>query len=193
MTTVPTLALSGHAVVFHGVLISHQSLLGASNVEVWIRPHGHLPYSYAGSVKTSWTTQGGPHGDFGVAIAPYVTSDVLFRYVGGRNVTDSSAGPFVITVRTAVSAKVAATTVTYGSLDRISGSVLPKGAGQVIYLQRYYSGAWRTIVTSKTSSTSTYAFSFHPARGRWNYRVWKPAYGPSALAGGSSAIPITAS
>jgi len=45
-----------------------------------------------------------------------------------------------------------------------------------VYVQRYSSGAWRTIATVTLSSTSAISYRYVPkVKGTYSYRVYKPA------------------
>jgi len=86
--------------------------------------------------------------------------------------------------------KLSSSTIRYGSSVTFSGTSTPYFAGQKVYLQRYASGAWRSV-TSRTLSASGYRFSYKPtSRTDYRWRVWTPAaYGRPA--GASASLLLT--
>jgi hypothetical protein len=81
-----------------------------------------------------------------------------------------------INVKPAVKATLSRTSVPRNTSVTVSSSVAPSHAGQTVYLQRYYSGAWHNSLSKTLSSSSTAAFAFaKSAAGTYTYRVYKPA------------------
>jgi hypothetical protein len=81
-----------------------------------------------------------------------------------------------VNVKTAVRASLSKTSVPRNTSVTVSASVLPNHAGQTVYLQRYYSGAWHNAVSKALSSSSTASFAFAKSTaGTYTYRVYKPA------------------
>jgi len=77
-----------------------------------------------------------------------------------------------------------------GEPFEVRGSVSPAAAGAVS-LQRYYSGAWRTLETTTLSSTSQFAFlRAFSSRGSYPLRVVKP-FSASVATGASPRIVAT--
>jgi hypothetical protein len=81
-----------------------------------------------------------------------------------------------VDVKTAVRASLSKTSVPRNTSVTVSASVSPNHAGQTVYLQRYYSGAWHNAVSKALSSSSTASFAFAKSTaGTYTYRVYKPA------------------
>ena len=81
-----------------------------------------------------------------------------------------------ITVTPTVTARLQASTVTYGKTITVTGTVAPNHRGQRVYLHRQVSGAWKGVATATLTSTSAYTLrAMTPARGTFTYRVVKRA------------------
>lgn len=81
-----------------------------------------------------------------------------------------------VDVKQKVTAALSRTTVPRNTKLTIYTRVAPAHAGQRVYLQRYYSGAWRNVSSAPLSSSSTAAFAVsRSAAGTYHYRTYKPA------------------
>jgi hypothetical protein len=75
-----------------------------------------------------------------------------------------------------MSAKLSKAAARVGTTVKMSGSVQPSHAGQVVRLQRWTGKAWTTVATEALSRSSTFSFSItRTSRGAWAYRVAKSA------------------
>jgi len=75
-----------------------------------------------------------------------------------------------------VSVKLSATTTRVRSSVTMSGKVSPASAGQKVYRQGYYGGAWHTWASTTVSSTGGYSFRITPTVKAVNvYRSYVPA------------------
>lgn len=84
-----------------------------------------------------------------------------------------------------VSALLTPNAMALGQTASLSGAVSPAAGGQVVYLQRYYSGAWHSQHSYTLSSRSTYRFPMKPTtRGKYIYRITKA--GKNGYAAGAS-------
>jgi serine protease len=147
------------------------SVAGAA-VQLYARQKGSATWRLLRTVTSTST------GTLSFAYKPSAGNDFQWRYNSGNTTLMGSGSSTVFTgVRTAVTAGLNRTSVPLGGTVAISGSVSPKHAGQLVYLQRYVGGGtWANVTTATLSSTSVY--SFHPkptTRATWTYRVVKPA------------------
>jgi glucose/arabinose dehydrogenase len=147
---------------------------GKTETLYW-RRHGTTAWTRLGTVLITPT---GGH----ATLKPLATMDVLAYFPGAPGYRASSATR-VIAVAPKVVAKLSATSVVRRHSVTISGSVAPQHAGQPVYLQRYYSGAWHTLTSRALTSSSTFAFGFTPATsGTYLLRVYKTADSDHAAA-----------
>lgn len=57
----------------------------------------------------------------------------------------------------------------------IRGAVRPAHPGKAVYLQRYYSGAWRNVTSKRLDRNSNHVFKFYvKIKGNFSYRVKAP-------------------
>lgn len=86
--------------------------------------------------------------------------------------------PRSVTVTPRLTAAAGATTVRLGATITVRGAVAPAHpVGSAVWLQRYVSGAWRTIATGRMTSTKSYALRGRPAyAGGYTLRVVKPMH-----------------
>lgn len=122
-------------------------------------------------------------GGVDISTRPYANMEYTARYTSPDKgaVTDAASRNLRVNVRTLVRAGLARTSIRSGDVVTVNTSVAPSHAGQVVYLQRFYSGAWRTIASRTLSPTSTATFSFRFAQpccatnAKHLFRVYKPA------------------
>jgi hypothetical protein len=160
--------------------------LNERSVDIYVRKHGTIAFKYLGSVLT------GSQGGASFPLKPGTNYDVKATFWGGNGYLGSTVGPIPVYVRSVVTATLSRTSVPRNGYATITGKVSPAKAGQIVYLQRYYGGAWHNVTTAKLSSASAYTFSVHPtAPGSWIYRVYKTADGDN-VAGVSPTRTLTA-
>ncbi|HTE71037.1 MAG TPA: hypothetical protein VK942_20150 [Actinomycetes bacterium] len=122
---------------------------------------------------SAMTTQAGA-----ASFTPAPTATTFYRASFPGSDTHGIADSLLVTVsvRPRVSARLKASTITYGQTITVTGSVSPNHAGQRAYLQRLVSGAWKTAATATLTSGSGYTLRAKPpTRGRLTYRVYKGA------------------
>jgi GH25 family lysozyme M1 (1,4-beta-N-acetylmuramidase) len=77
---------------------------------------------------------------------------------------------------TKVTAKLSASSTVRKGAVTLRGSVTPAVAGQKVYRQGYYSGAWHTWASTSVSKTGAFSFTVRPTVKAVNqYRVFLPA------------------
>jgi hypothetical protein len=68
-----------------------------------------------------------------------------------------------------------------GGTERITGTISPNLAGQRIYLQRHWAGAWHPFKSMLLTSRSTFGFAFSlTTTGVYTFRLYMPAVGKLA-------------
>jgi hypothetical protein len=116
-------------------------------------------------------------------VRPLANTDYYARFTGATGYAPSGSSSRAVYVRPQLTATLSKTSMPLGGTTRLSGGVSPRHAGQYVYLQNYYSGAWPTLRSARLSSTSTYAFYMRPAyRGTYYFRVYKRADADHAMA-----------
>ena len=77
-----------------------------------------------------------------------------------------------------ITAKLSAPTTTRGHAVTLRGTAKPGAAGQRVYRQGFYSGAWHTWSSTKVTASGSYRFTIKPTVKAVNkYRVYLPASG----------------
>lgn len=147
------LAADGHAVVSAPVL-------------VYTRPNGTRTWKYVTTLTTTST------GTVTMTVAPRQSTQYLLRAPGVTNVTGAQVGPLTIQVAPIVSLTASATSVPrYHSLT-MTVRTAPACPGVTAYLQRYVSGAWKTVAYHALNSSGAWTFSVSTStRGTFSYRV----------------------
>ena len=75
-----------------------------------------------------------------------------------------------------ITARLSSTSTTVGTPVTLRGTVAPAVAGQTLYRQGFYSGAWHTWATTRVGSSGAYRFTITPTKRAVNrYRVYLPA------------------
>lgn len=165
--------IAGSSVTVSGKLLHTGTAAGVPGqpVEVWRRPlsPAGAAWTKIGTVLTSST------GSYSHVSKPVVNSEYQARYLGSADylAAPNSSAPNVL-VAPKITATLSKTTMPLGSTSYLSGAVSPSHAGKTVRLQRYYSGAWRSVSgqSKVLSSTSKYRFSIKPgSRGTFKYRV----------------------
>ena len=125
-------------------------------------------------------------GSFVIPHIPDATSEYYVRYEGNGSPAayPSVSAKKVVTVVPLVTLGLSASRTTVGRAVTLTGRVSPAHVGQVVDVQRYVgNGAWRTIATTRLSSTSVYTYAVKPgSRGAWTLRVVKRADADHLLA-----------
>jgi len=123
---------------------------------------------------TSATT--GADGSFALAHTPSWTAEYQVRYAGSDRGYPSVSAKRVVSVVPVVSLGLSTSRVVRGGAVTLTGSVAPSHAGALVSVQRYVGGTWRTLASTRLSSTSAYRYVLRPATpGTWTLRVVKSA------------------
>jgi len=149
-------------------------------VELWGHSYGKPDYRlrYA-------TTDAAGRVSF--TLLPQVNFRLFARHPGSATLLPGNSPSAVGFVRAAVSARLSTSRMPVGQTAVLSGGVRPNHAGQLVYLQRYLGGTWRTVAATRLSATSAYAFRIRPGvRTTLVLRVYKPA--DTANASGLSGV-----
>jgi glucose/arabinose dehydrogenase len=104
---------------------------------------------------------------------PSVNYEYQLEYTDSSVYGASLSPARLVSVRQAVTAAFADSTVSRGTTAKLSGRVDPNHAGQRVELQYYAGGKWNPSVSATLSSTSTYSFSLQKPAGSYTYRVVK--------------------
>lgn len=160
-----------------GTIAVHLTALGAGLAAVPVviqsRPHGTAVWH---NVVTKMTGTGSAAGYATAVVAPTANSDYRAVYAAGTYGPSGSASTAAVTlVAMRVTARLSATRVPTGSAVALTGAVAPTRASQYVTVQRYYSGAWHTIASTRLTATSTYRYTIKTQRGTFSYRVLKAA------------------
>jgi hypothetical protein len=122
-------------------------------------------------------------GSYALSYTPTATAEYQVRFAGTDRGYPSLSAKRVVTVVPKVTLAASASRVLRGGTVTLSGSVAPGRSGQVVSIQRYVAGAWRTLASTRLSSTGAYSYALHPStRGTWTLRVLVPAGIDHALA-----------
>jgi hypothetical protein len=132
-------------------------------------------------VRTARTATGGAFAFS--SLVPQWTAEYQVRYAGSDADYPSVSAKRVVSVTPLVSLALSATRTTVGRAVTLAGGVRPAHAGQLVSVQRWSGGVWRTIASARLSSASQYRYALKPgARGTWRLRVVKGADGDHLVA-----------
>lgn len=127
---------------------------------------------------TAWSTAGtAVSGADGVPRrAVTIGWSAQFQWVHAATaVAGAATSPVVVTTVVPTLTASAPTSVKLGATVTVSGTVKPTVAGRTVSLQRYVSGAWKTVASGKVGSTGKVAIKVKPARtGSYVYRLYLP-------------------
>jgi len=113
------------------------------------------PYPYAGFKPTGKTATVDPSGNWSIsAIQPQMHTQ--YKVVAKTSPPTESAAVFV-RVRLRVSFRVSDSTPAKGARVRFYGTVLPAHPGKPVLIQKKTSTGYKTVTTTKLSSTSKYS------------------------------------
>ena len=123
-------------------------------------------------------------GSYALAYTPQWTAEYQVRFAGSPTGWAADSAKKVVAVVPLVSLATSTTRTTVGRTVTLAGGVAPAHGSQVVDVQRYVgNGAWRTIATTRLSSTSQYKYALKPgSRGTWTLRVVKRADADHLLA-----------
>lgn len=185
LTTISsTLVTYGSSVSIIGRLVKQGTTEGIAGMIalVQVRRTGTTAFQTIASPTTN------PTGSVSATHKPLWNAQYLVRWDGTPCLAPSSSSR-ATAVRPKLTAGMKPTIITLGQASRVSGLVTPAHASQAIWLQQYVSGRWRTILTVKLSSTGAYVFTIKPrTRGKFPYRVYKPADADHAVASSGTLV-----
>jgi hypothetical protein len=168
----PLVTYGGHSVVT-GTLrkAGTTTPLPGQRVELWGRRHATGSYTYAGYATTSAT------GRVTFDRMPGRDTDYQLRHPvsAASDVAAVTSAAKTIWVAGKVTATLSRTTVPHGLGVGIVATLAPARMNAPLTLQRFYGGAWHSLVTGHTGGTSRVTFTVHPATaGTYYYRVYFP-------------------
>lgn len=117
-----------------------------------------------------------------VTVAPTATMELQAFHPGTTRTRTSRSNILLAPVQAKIVTALSASTIVLGRSVTLTTTVAPSHAGKSVSLQRYSSGAWRTLTSKTLSSTSKAAFTIRPTvRGKVQYRVAMSAHADHAL------------
>ncbi|HYT26625.1 MAG TPA: choice-of-anchor Q domain-containing protein, partial [Actinomycetota bacterium] len=171
MSTPRNPVTAGQPLVVTGTLANATTGAKAAGltVELWGHPYAK-PFTRLRVGTTDAT------GRVTFSLLPPVNYRLYLRHPGSATLLPTSSASAVGWVRAAVGARLSTSRMALGQTAVLSGTVRPNHAGQLVYLQRYLSGAWRSVASARLSTTSGYVFRIRPGvRSTLVLRVYKPA------------------
>lgn len=155
--------------------------LGNRQVQLLRRPTGTTTWTIIATATSE------SDGTVSLGNAPSRNSQYAWRFLGAGNHAPDSSPVASAGVKPLVSAAFNDPTLSLGQTAHLRGVVTPSHAGQRVYLQRFFNGAWHTVTSQLLNSTSRYDFAIRPStRGTFTYRVFKRPDGDHLGNGSSS-------
>jgi hypothetical protein len=144
--------------------------VGGAKVALQQRKKGTTTWAALSTLTTSST------GAAALAVKPVRNTEYRAVYAGTTGRFGRLSSTVAVLVKPKVTSAWSATSIRLGGASYLKAVVSPSHAGQVVYVQRYSSGAWRTIATLKLSTSSAISYRYVPkVKGTYSYRVSKPA------------------
>jgi hypothetical protein len=144
--------------------------LAGQTVTVYTRRHGTAAFARAATLVT------GPGGTARYGFRPAASTDVVARFAAPPGWQAAATRPLTVLVHPALSATLSPRAIRLGQQATLTGSLSPARAGQVVYRQGFYGGAWHTWATARVSPTGRFSFTIRPTvRTTDRYRVYLPA------------------
>lgn len=166
-TASPTTVTYPAAVTATARLTSGGAPLAGRALALYTRARGGTTWRYLRTVLTSDT------GYATTTTSPLAHTDYQWRFAGDAEYTAALSVVRSVSVRIKLIAKFNRTSMPAGYTAKLYGSIGPAHSGHTVYLQRYYSGAWRTVASFKLgSSTAFTAYIKISVRGTYNYRYY---------------------
>ena len=132
----------------------------------------------SGAAPAPYSATTGATGQVDVPVGTAVTTDVTVTVSQSAAATAAVARTTVAAVvtRVALTLKLSATTIRAGRTVTFTGTTSKALAGETVYRQSWYGGAWHTRATGKVAATGTAVFTVRPlAKSTGTYRLWIPA------------------
>jgi hypothetical protein len=100
-----------------------------------------------------------------------------------------ATGSAVLTATASLTLRLSATRVGAGKAVTFTGTTSKLYAGETVYRQSWYGGAWHDRGSAKVGATGTVTFAVKPlTRSTSTYRLWLPATSAHSAAGSKSAV-----
>ena len=134
-----------------------------------------MPVSFAGMPVRFAMPPAGADGRSTLSFTPSFTADLTVELAGGVTYYGGETGLGRVTVYARVEGNLTSARIPLGRATGFNGGVRAPTPGRGVALQRYYNGAWRTVMWRNQDSLGRVSFPFTPnARGTYTYRL---AYG----------------
>jgi hypothetical protein len=144
--------------------------VGGAKVALQQRKKGTTTWAALSTLTTSST------GVAALAVKPVRSTEYRALYAGTTGRLSRTSATTAVLVAPRITSSWSVTSIRLGSASYLRAAVSPTHAGQAVYVQRYSSGAWRTIATVTLSSTSAISYRYVPkVKGTYSYRVYHPA------------------
>jgi lysozyme len=123
-----------------------------------------------------------------VPARPAVTTDVSVSVPRSATLAPAT-GSAVLTATASLTLRLSATRVEAGKAVTFTGTTSKLYAGETVYRQSWYGGAWHDRGSAKVGATGTVTFAVKPlTRSTSTYRLWLPATSAHSAAGSKSAV-----
>jgi hypothetical protein len=166
-TASPTTVTYPAATTLTGRLMAGTTPLAGRALALYTRPRGTTTWRYLRTVPTSTT------GYATASTVPLAHTDFQWRFAGDANYTAAVGLVRSVSARIRLKSRLSRTSMPRGYTAKLYGSIGPAHRGHTVYLQRYYSGAWRTVASFKLgTSTSFTAYLKIGVRGTYFYRYY---------------------
>ena len=148
-----------------------------------VQVHRRIPGTSAWQGVGTWTTN--QYGTINIETVPYRNYEYTARFTPrpGERMLTAASGNVRIDVRPEIAALLTRNTILSGEYTTIRTSVAPSHAGHAVQIQRYYSGAWRSVAYVRLDSYSQAGWTFRMMNNGacadpyqlHRFRVYKPA------------------
>jgi len=166
-TLTPTTVTYPAATTPTGRLTADGIALSGRALALYTRARGTTTWRYLKTVTTNDT------GYATTSTVPLAHTDYQWRFAGDASYLPAQSGARAVSARIKLTSRLSRTSMPRGYTAKLYGSIGPAHSGHTVYLQRYYSGAWRTAASFKLgSSTSFTAYLKIGVRGTYYYRYY---------------------
>jgi hypothetical protein len=167
-----------------------------ANILGRLTPGGYRAYKFQKLVAGTWQTIStgttNSSGYIQLSVSTELTGATGYRFygpgTGGYGACSSSA--ITITVKAGITAVFSSVSVPMGNAASVTGNDFPALPERAVYLQSYYSSAWRTVASGQTDLHGSFGFALSTAVvGGYSYRVSMPALSaslPASITSGTS-------
>ena len=176
--------VSGEAVTLRSTLYGPDGPRSSQLVTLWSRPAGASSFSQVTEALTN------DNGVASITQHPKVTTAYEWRFVGDETTPASASARRTIGVATALTLKVADTTLTAAQKLKAGGATTPVAKGATVKLWKQRAGADRLLAKTTTSSDGTWAIRIDLAKGRYDVYATVAATSKN-VAGKSRTVTVT--